>query len=94
MEAARTMPHVWTVSELTAAVRRTLEGNFPTIDLEGEITGFKRYPSGHAYFTVKDSVSQISAVMFKGAFDACAARDGIKDGARLKVRGNQVIIRE
>ena len=91
MEAGKTMPRVWTVSELTAAVRRTLEGNFPTIDLEGEITGFKRYPSGHAYFTIKDSVSQISAVMFKGFFEACAARAGIQDGAKLKVRGKVTI---
>ena len=89
--AAPTMPHVWTVSELTAAVRRALEGQFPVVDLEGEITGFKRYPSGHAYFTIKDSVSQISAVMFKGFFDACAARDGFKDGAKLKVRGKVTI---
>ena len=87
----RAMPRVWTVSELTAAVRRTLEGQFPVIDLEGEITGFKRYPSGHAYFTLKDSVSQISAVMFKGAFDACAAQSGFKDGAKLKVRGRVTI---
>ncbi|MGN0855257.1 MAG: exodeoxyribonuclease VII large subunit [Kiritimatiellia bacterium] len=85
-EAVR-MPHVWEVSELTRHLRNLLEEQFPLIDLTGEVSGFKPYPSGHVYFTLKDSEAQISAVMFKGCFEACAAKAGIRDGARLKVRG-------
>ncbi len=81
------MPHVWSVTELTRALKRTLEATFPVLDLEGEVSGFKRYPSGHAYFTLKDAESQISAVMFAREFDACASSAAIRDGARLKVRG-------
>ena len=81
------MPHVWSVSELTATLRQFLEKTFSLVDLEGEVSGFKRYPSGHAYFTLKDANAQISAVMFQHAFDACASRAAIRDGVRLKVRG-------
>ena len=81
------MPHVWKVSELTRHLRQLLETQYATIDLEGEVSGAKRYPSGHFYFTLKDADAQLSAVMFKGYYEACAAKDGIRDGARLKVRG-------
>lgn len=81
------MPHVWKVSELTRHLRGLLESQYPVIDLEGEVSGVKQYPSGHVYFTLKDAEAQLSAVMFKGYFEACAAKDGIRDGAQLKVRG-------
>ena len=83
----RPMPHVWTVSELTRSLRALLEGRYPLIDLEGEVSGAKRYPSGHLYFTLKDADAQLAAVMFKGYLAACAAGNGIRDGVRLKVRG-------
>ena len=81
------MPHVWTVTELTNRLRLLLEAQYAVIDVEGEVSGAKRYPSGHLYFTIKDAGAQLSAVMFKSAFEACSARDGIRDGAKVKVRG-------
>ncbi len=81
------LPHVWSVSELTVALKQLIEGGFSHIDLEGEVSGLKRYPSGHVYFTLKDAGAQISAVMFKNAFEACAGKAAIRDGAKLKVRG-------
>ncbi len=80
-------PRVWSVTELTSALRFTLESTFGRLDLEGEVSGFKRYPSGHAYWTLKDAESQLSAVMFQHDFNACDCRAAIRDGARLKVRG-------
>ncbi|HEY7678340.1 MAG TPA: exodeoxyribonuclease VII large subunit [Candidatus Methylomirabilis sp.] len=58
--------HIYTVTELTAEIRATLEDVFTGIWLSGEISNFHRHTSGHMYFTLKDEASQIRAVMFKG----------------------------
>ena len=84
MGAEREMPRVWSVGELTEAIRRRLEGDFPVVDVEAEISGWKVHPSGHAYFTLKDAKAQISAVMF--AADLRRAGDGFGDGSKVKVR--------
>ena len=54
------------VSELTDMIKRTLEGDprFLSIVLHGEISNFKVYSSGHAYFSLKDKNAVISAVMW------------------------------
>lgn len=57
-------PNFYTVSQLNTLVRELLEVNFPEIWVEGEISNFRKYPSGHLYFTLKDESSEISAVMF------------------------------
>jgi len=57
-------PNLYTVSRLNALVRELLEVNFPEIWVEGEISNFRKYPSGHLYFTLKDTSSEINAVMF------------------------------
>lgn len=54
------------VSELTQRLNQILEKNFPEIFFEGEISDVTRASSGHLYFTVKDSVSKLSAVMWAG----------------------------
>jgi len=55
-----------TVSELTRQIKAILEGTFPEIWVEGEISNFIHHSSGHMYFTLKDSNSEIRCVMFKG----------------------------
>lgn len=57
---------LYTVSELTDAIRQQLEDTFALVWLCGEISNLRRPPSGHAYFTLKDAEAQISAVMFRG----------------------------
>ena len=57
---------IYTVSEITAELKDLLESEYPRISIQGEISNFKSYPSGHYYFTIKDEDAQISAVMFKG----------------------------
>lgn len=54
------------VSELTAQIKKILEGKFENIWISGEISNFNHYGSGHMYFTLKDDQSEIKAVMFKG----------------------------
>ena len=81
----------YTVTSLTADIKRALEGGYRRIILDGEISGWRRYPSGHCYFTLKDDGAQISAVMFAGSYESCKARDGLKDGAKVSVFGNVTV---
>lgn len=55
------------VATLTAEAKAVLEGAFPKLWVKGEISGFKAYPSGHWYFTLKDASSQISCTIWKQA---------------------------
>jgi exodeoxyribonuclease VII large subunit len=64
----------FTVSELSGAVKRTLETAFARIRVRGEVTEAKTYPSGHTYFSLKDEGGKIRAVIWKFA----AAKAGLK----------------
>lgn len=57
----------YSVSEISGAIRRTLEGTFGRVRVRGEITEFKRYPSGHLYFSLKDERGKISGVVWRGS---------------------------
>ena len=57
---------VYSVTDLSMAIKSQLEGSFPQVWVKGEISNFAIPPSGHFYFSLKDSKSQIKAVMFKG----------------------------
>ncbi len=54
------------VSDLNHQIKELLEGSFPQLWVEGEISNFIYHSSGHMYFTLKDDESEIRAVMFKG----------------------------
>ena len=56
---------IYTVTRLTEEIKDLLEGEFPFLWLEGEISNFRVPPSGHYYFTLKDVSCQIRAVFFK-----------------------------
>ena len=49
---------VYTISELTHRIRAILEDEVGTVCVEGEITNFKAYSSGHRYFSLKDASAQ------------------------------------
>lgn len=57
---------IYTVSELTAEIKTSLERKFPFVWIVGEISNFRIPASGHFYFTLKDANAQINAVMFRG----------------------------
>lgn len=44
----------YTVSELSAALKRSIEQTFAVVRVRGEISGWKRHSSGHCYFALKD----------------------------------------
>lgn len=77
---------IYAVSELTDTIRALLKP-LEKIYVEGEISGWKVYPSGHAYFTVKDETAQISCVMFATALQRCKSAPRLKDGAKVCLYG-------
>jgi exodeoxyribonuclease VII large subunit len=71
-----------TVTELSAALKRTVEDNFSYVRVRGEISGYRGpHASGHVYFALKDESARIDAVIWKGAF----ARMKIKPEEGLEV---------
>lgn len=56
---------VLTVTELTEQIKNTLESEFFALHVQGEVSNYKRHQSGHWYFTLKDSHSQLRAVFYK-----------------------------
>ncbi len=77
--------NILTVSALTQQIKSRLEGRFSSICLEGEISNFKQQSSGHLYFTLKDSLAQISAVFFKG--NTLGLSRLPKEGDKVTVQG-------
>ncbi|MBS1127968.1 MAG: exodeoxyribonuclease large subunit, partial [Nitrospirae bacterium] len=55
--------HILTVTQLTYKIKNLLEGTFPDLWVEGEISNLTVPQSGHAYFTLKDEQSQVKAVL-------------------------------
>jgi exodeoxyribonuclease VII large subunit len=55
----------YTVSELAAALKRTLEDSYGYIRVRGEISGFKKHSSGHCYFALKDDAACLDAVCWR-----------------------------
>lgn len=70
----------FSVGEITSLIKDTLEKNFSDISVIGEISNFKSHTSGHWYFTLKDSVAQISCTMWKGlnSYVFFTPQDGMK----------------
>ncbi len=57
---------VLSVEQLNRQIRTLIEGQLSLVWVQGEISNFKAHSSGHFYFSLKDSKSQIRAVMFRG----------------------------
>jgi exodeoxyribonuclease VII large subunit len=56
----------YSVSDLSAAIKRTLEGAYGYVRLRGEISGFRGpQSSGHCYFALKDEKAKIEAVIWR-----------------------------
>jgi exodeoxyribonuclease VII large subunit len=59
----------WTVSELSSALKRTVEDAYGYVRVRGEVSGFRGpSPSGHVYFRLKDDKAVIEAVIWKREF--------------------------
>lgn len=80
---------VLSVEQLNIHIRSLIEGQIPQIWVQGEISNFKPHTSGHFYFSLKDSKSQISAVMFRGFNSKLKFKP--HDGLEVLVRGKVTV---
>lgn len=80
---------VFSVSQITSLIKEILETSFRTITIEGEISNWRPSSSGHIYFTLKDNVSQIKAVIFRSA--AYKLSFSPKDGDKVRCTGSLTV---
>ena len=80
---------VLTVAELTAQVKRLLEGQVGQVWVTGEISSLRAQSSGHIYFTLKDAASQLSCVLFSRV--PGIARDLLRDGVKVVLQGDVTV---
>ena len=76
---------IYTVSRLNQEARALLEGEFPRIWVEGEVSNLSRPSSGHLYFSLKDARAQIRCALFQNR--ALLFRDCPRNGQQVLVRG-------
>lgn len=95
-------PRTLTVGELTAQIKGLLEGSFPNVWVEGEISNFSRPSSGHCYLTLKDEEAQLAGVIWRSV--AARLPFALHDGLEVVCLGHldvypprgryQLVIRE
>ena len=63
--------NIYSVTEVNSFIKDLLEGEpeLRNVQVMGEISNFKRYPSGHCYFTLKDAGATLKCVMFRRRAD-------------------------
>src|SRR5919199_2559760 len=85
--AAQPRPNLpeFTVSEISLALKRSIEENFAYVRVRGEISGWKRHSSGHCYLALKDADAVLDAVCWR----ATAGRLGLRpeDGMEVVCTG-------
>ena len=80
-----TLDDVYTVSELNTEVKWLLDTQFGSLWVEGEISNFMRARTGHMYFSLKDSRSQLRCAMFRN--DNRRVQFNPADGQKVLCRG-------
>lgn len=69
----------WSVTDVTRRARYLVEAGFERLWVRGEVTGFKRYQSGHWYFTLRDAQAQVRCVMWRSDNQGVTApEDGLQ----------------
>ncbi len=85
-------PHVFSVSEFTRTVRAVLEETVGSVWVEGEVSNYRKQPSGHQYFTLKDAGSQLPCVWFAArGGSAWRKQTPLADGMQVQVRGGLTV---
>ena len=80
---------IFSVTEINGLIKDMLEGSFPQLTIEGEISNYRPNSTGHLYFTLKDSANQISAVMFRGYANYLGFK--IQDGMKVQCTGKLTV---
>ncbi|WP_026046408.1 exodeoxyribonuclease VII large subunit [Sphingomonas sp. PAMC 26621] len=76
---------VMSVGEFAGKLKRAVESEFGSVRLRGEISGYKRVASGHAYLSLKDDSAVLDGVIWKGQVAALGFQP--QDGAEVIVSG-------
>ena len=78
--AAAPADGAWSVSQVTQRARQLVEAGFPRLWVRGEITGCKKYGSGHWYFTLRDRAAQVRCVLWRSDAEraSCTPEDGLE----------------
>ncbi len=76
---------LFTVSELSQSLKRTIETSFSYVRVRGEISGFKKHTSGHVYLSLKDQDALISVVCWKGLYQSFSLN--LEDGMDVIASG-------
>jgi exodeoxyribonuclease VII large subunit len=61
------VPHVYSVRELTRAIREVVESQFPFLWVRGQVTNLARPGSGHVYFALRDEDAVLNVVWFRSS---------------------------
>ena len=77
---------LYSVSDLVSKTKTLLELSFKNVWVEGEASNVHYHSSGHLYFTIKDSLSELKCVMFKSSNSLM--RFQIEDGMRIASLGS------
>ena len=85
MRNPESLRRIYSVSELSFEIRDALERKFTDVWVEGEVSNFQAYASGHYYFTLKDENAQIKAVCFRNT--ARLLRFKPENGKMFRARG-------
>ncbi len=78
-----------TVAELTRSIRGLLETRFGAVWVQGEISNYKKHPSGHQYFTLKDQRAAIACVIFRDTLPPFPTP--LADGMQVQVFGRVTV---
>lgn len=76
---------ILTVSELSTALKKSVESTYSGIRVRGEISGLKRHTSGHLYYTLKDDNAVLDAVSWRGTCQNNSIR--LEDGLEIIAYG-------
>ena len=77
---------ILTITQVANQVKYALEKDFSNLWIQGEISSFKEYPSGHIYLTLKDNNSELSAVIFSSISQKLKQKPSI--GTKVTVSGS------
>ncbi len=80
-----THPHAYTVADVNRLAKELLERRIAPLWVAGEVTGWKRYGSGHCYFSLRDARAQLRCVMFRT--DAARLPTDPEEGMKVRAFG-------
>ncbi len=80
---------ILSVAEFTRSLRNLLESRLGAVWVQGEISNYKKHPSGHQYFTLKDQRAALNCVIFRSTL--LSLPSPLADGMQVQVYGNVTV---